>query len=568
MASLMTLLMQSFLSLLLISSYCNGGDSKNTYHVNSSSDLEQYLCNTIWSTQHLVLLLNSSINFTISSGNFCQVRHQISTVIIKSDSPTKSVTITCVHNDKVGVIPKPRRGFLFFTSKVMLERLVFKNCGTYLTTVQNATITDYLNSSSLYYTSSHSAVLVFVHCQVNITQVNIYSSYGFAMIGVNLYNSTIDNVSMSNSSLSAELFSHLKNSLGCGLLLHFTNTNNIFDIQIKNAFFSYNIDYNIHSCINDVFYKKYLSSVDYYYPIVNAAGLTILYTQQTHYRNQVTIHVTKSYFHENIGGFAGGMLVLQYNTFAYINTSIVDTVFYGNSNTHQCHGAALIFYWFSLYYKTLVQKTSSTLHISNTSFIYNQGFIQSADHMYSTQDNGAVYIGIVNRVMLQIHIDFISCKFHKNYVSYTGACLYASVYQYDNILGNVSITLDSTVAEKNSQNTKKPFVSSANIFHFHRINRVDIIGKSTFSNNYGSVISSQDSNVYLSGNLTFDNNHAMTGPAIRLVGNCQLYFMSGVIAKFIDNSAHLFGGAIYANAAERHDKWWYVCFAISNLCCH
>ena len=511
MPSSMTLLMQSFLALLFISSYCSG-ISNNTYHVNSSSDLEQYLCNTTWSSQYLVFLLNSSINFTISSGNFCQVTHQISTVMIQSDSPTKSATITCLHNDTAGVIPKPRRGFLFFTSHVMLERLVFKNCGTHLTTIQDTMITNYLNRSALYYTLSHAAALVFVHCQVNISQVNIYYSYGFAMIGINLYNSTIDTVSMSNSSLSAEVFSFIQNSLGCGLLLHFTDTNNIFDIEIKNAFFSYNIDYNTYSCINNVFYKKYLSSFDYYYPIVNAAGLTILYTQQTLY--QVRIHVTQSYFHENIGGFAGGMLVLQYNTFAYINTSIVDTVFYNNSNSHQCYGAALIFYWFSLYYKTLIHKSSSTLHISNTSFMHNQGFIQSPGHKNSTQDNGAVYIGIVNSVKLQLHIDFISCKFHKNYISYTGACLYASVYQYDNTLGNVSITLDSIVAAKNSQNTKQTFVWSENIFHFHRINRVYIIGTSTFSNNYGSVISSQDSNVYLSGNLTFNNNHALSGPAI------------------------------------------------------
>ena len=61
---------------------------------------------------------------------------------------------------------------------------------------------------------------------------------------------------------------------------------------------------------------------------------------------------------------------------------------------------------------------------------------------------------------------------------------------------------------------------------------------------------SEDSNVYLSGNLSFNNNHAMTGAAISLVGNCQLYIMSGVIANFTDNSAQLMGGAIYADGSE------------------
>ena len=85
--------------------------------------------------------------------------------------------------------------------------------------------------------------------------------------------------------------------------------------------------------------------------------------------------------------------------------------------------------------------------------------------------------------------------------------------------------MDSTIALRNSQYTESPFVSSAGIFYFHKISKVDITGTSNFSNNYGSVISSKNSNVYLSGNLTFNNNHAMTGPAVRLVGDCQLYFM-------------------------------------------
>ena len=80
-------------------------------------------------------------------------------------------------------------------------------------------------SSSLYYRSSHAAALAFVHCQVNI-----YYSYGFAMIGDNLYNSTIDSVSMSYSSLSAKVVSHLKNqnTLGSGLLLHYMDASNTF----------------------------------------------------------------------------------------------------------------------------------------------------------------------------------------------------------------------------------------------------------------------------------------------------------------------------------------------------
>ena len=198
MEMLTSVLLQLSLCLHLFTSYCKCiGDSDNIYYVNSSSDLEQYLCNTTWSSQYLVFLLNSSVNFTISSGNFCQVTtHQTSRIEIRSNSPIETANIRCTHNDK----PRTsRRGLVFFNSYISLKRLVFKNCGTYLNTIQDTTITDYFNSSSLYYTSSHAAALVFVHCQVNISQVNIHSSNGFAMIGINLYNSSIDSVSVSNS---------------------------------------------------------------------------------------------------------------------------------------------------------------------------------------------------------------------------------------------------------------------------------------------------------------------------------------------------------------------------------
>ena len=530
-----------------------------TYHVNSSSDLEQYLCNTTWNSKYLMFSLNSSINFTLSHGIFCQVTsNQTNKIDIHSDSPTEWVTITCVNNDTSEFPPQSRRGLAFFNITVTLERLIFKDCGTYLTTLRDTAIVDYLNSSSLYYTSSHAAALVFVHCQVKMSQVNIYYSYGFAMIGVNLYNSSIDNVNMSNSILSLEIFKSNNVSIGSGLLLHYMDINNtfqeensvfqVYDVHINDAYFSYNIDYNTNSCITDTYYNKHPSSSDGSNPIVNAAGLTILYTQQSN--GQVSVYITESQFVQNFGSFAGGMFVLQYQTFAVTNTTIINTVFYHNINFEPCHGAAIVFYWYSLHLPKN-QENFTPLYFFNTSFIKHQGISQWPE---STLDYGAVYIGIVTPGFVHLDIRFNECKFQENFVANTGACLYASVYKYIDNINNISITLESTIATKNSQYTGIPFVSSAGIFYFHRIDKVDITGNSNFSNNYGSVISSKDSNIYLSGDLTFDNNHAMSGSAIHLLGNCQLHFMSEIIARFTNNWAQIVGGAIHAEGAKIHDK--------------
>ena len=491
------------------------GKSIDIFPVNSSSDLEQYLCNTTWSSQYLVLLLNSSVNFTISPGKFCQVATQQRSIIeIRSDSSTESANITCVHNDTRQTFSQPRRGLVFFNSQVTLKHLVIKNCGTYLTTIQDTAITDYLNSSSLCYTSSHAATLVFVHCQVYIIEVNIYYSYGFAMIGVNLYNSTIDSVSMSYSSYSLEIYQTNNQSIGSGFLLHYMDINNAFQevnsdeqvshIHISDASFLYNYDYNTHSCITDTYYNKHSSSSGGSNPIVNAAGLTILYTQQNT-SGQVSVYITRSRFFHNRGSFAGGMFILQYHTIAVTNTTITNTVFYHNTNYQHCHGAAVVFYWYSLP-EFKYESRLTPLYFFNTSFLKHEGINKWP--ISNSLDYGAVYIVIVNPGLVHLDIRFSRCTFFRNFVANTGACLYATVYQFDDNTGDVSITLDSTIATMNSQYTGIPFVSSAGIFYFYRIAKVDITGTSIFSNNYGSVISSKDSNVYLSGNLTFNNNHA------------------------------------------------------------
>ena len=547
LSSQMTVLLQLSLCLLLVMSYgiCTA-DRNQTYHVNSSTDLEEYLCNTTWSSQYLVFLLNSSITFTISPGNFCQVTSQATSIKVRSNSPTQPAIILCIYKDSTEL---PRRGLVFFNTSITLERLVFKNCGTYLTTIQNTTITDYLNSSSLYYASSHAAALVFVHCQVNITQVNIYSSYGFAMIGIDLYNSTIDSVSMSNSSHSVVEVYQRNHSIGSGLLLHYIDINNslaIYDINIRNAKFSNNSDYNNYTCLADTYSSS--SSSD---PIVNAAGLTIVYTQQSH--NQISVSVTESYFHNNIGSFAGGMFVLHYNTISVTNTSIINSLFHNNYNIKPCRGGSIAFYYSLSLGTDETQINKSLVYIINTSFSNNHIFQRPKNS--HDQNYGAVFILVLNPTFL-LHINLINCNFTKNYAAVKGTCLFARVLQFPNNCkqGNVSITLDSTIVTNNSQNRGVPIVSSACMFFFDKINRVNITGTSNFSNNYGSVISSKNTYVYLSGNLTFNNNYAMTGPAITLVDGCQLYFMSGIIAKFTNNSAESLGGAIYADCAVSHNK--------------
>ena len=515
------------------------GKNNDIFPVNSSSDLEQYLCNTTWSSQHLVFLLNSSVNFTISPGNFCQVTSQAIGVDIHSDSPTQSVVISCFHDD---IQELPRRGLVFFNTSVTLERLIFKDCGTYLTNIQDDTITEYLNSSSLYYTSSHAAALVFVHCQVNITQVNIYYSYGFAMIGINLHDSCMNKVNMSNSTLSTELYHYTKDkrrTIGCGVLLHFFDHQLMYPtyVTVTNAHFKNNID--LHKAFSYVteFSNKYLN-------IVNAAGLTVLYTQKTYFASVI---INNTEFISNVGSYSspGGLLVLHYNSSFNTITIVNNCLFSNNTNGPKSflHGAGLALYWIKV--TNLSMSQPQVLSIQNTNFFNHTG------HGRNCSPTGAVYVGVAELdKTVNIDIHFTNCRFQNNLVQQTGACLFVSVYDNAKKFANIFIVLEDIYARNNAQKLTYQPVSTAGIFSFSNIANVIITGTSIFTNNYGSVIDALNSNVHLAeyANVNFSNNVGSRGAAIRLLGNGYLYFIGEAVVNFTNNQAQEFGGAIYASS--------------------
>ena len=519
-----------------------------TYNVNSSSDLEKYLCDTTWSSQQLVLSLNSSVNFTFSRGIFCQVTsNKTSKIDIRSDSLTEWATIACVHNDTSDISQQSRRGLAFFNTTVTLERLIFKDCGTYLTTIQDSTITQYLNSSSLYYTSSHAAALVFVHCQVNITKVNIYYSYGFAMIGVNLIDSTISEINIAYSSLSTNLYRHTEHkrrTLGCGALLHFFDHQLMMyptNVNVNYALFTNN--YDLHKAYN---YITEFSNDDL--NIVNAAGLTVLYIQKAYFAS-VTIDNTE--FTSNVGSSSspGGLLVLHYNSSLNTSTIVNNSLFSDNANGPKSllHGAALALYWIK---GTDLSKTQhQILLIQNTKFYNHTG------RGHNCLPTGAVYVVVAElEKTVNIDIHFINCSFQNNLVQQTGACIFMSVYDNAKMFANISVVLEDIYATNNSQRLRfKPF-STAGIFTFSNVANVSITGMSTFINNYGSVIDAFNSNAYLSkyANVTFSNNVGSRGAAIRLQGNGYLYFIGGTVVNFTNNQAQEFGGAIYASSGVRN----------------
>ena len=101
-----------------------------------------------------VVSLNNFVNFTISSGNFCQVttyqtsRNEIYSGFIPSQISYYKMCSQCVQHIRCS--STIGKCLAFFNSTVTLKEMVFKKCCTHLTTIQDTIITEYLISSSLY----------------------------------------------------------------------------------------------------------------------------------------------------------------------------------------------------------------------------------------------------------------------------------------------------------------------------------------------------------------------------------------------------------------------------------
>ena len=500
--------------------------------IDSSFDLEKYICN---SSRPFHLFLNRTY-FTLSSGSFCQLstHHPNQLVKITTTPHINSSIIKCTYNaSNLQLLAQGRRGLVFFNSSVIIERVTFDNCGTFLTSIPDTDTIKYLNGSCFHYSAYHSAVLVFVHCTVSMTQVNITNSFGFSVIGANLYNSTISNINIYELYTNFNSFS---TSIGSGMLIHYyDHESNLlnYSIVISRAKFNANIDYDdpSHEPLTSIAYKRNIT-------ISNAAGLTIINTMKQ-WKTIIAIHASSFTKNINYGCSPGGMLIIQRNPNFNSNVIIKNSKFEHNFNS-KCQAGGLAYYSF-----TSSQSASSNSNI-NPLMVYNTTF---KDHIGAYQHpnsiTGAVFIGIINLLDIpNVTITIQDCSFINNVNQAKGNSLHVLMYKK---IGKTIVSLVNTTAKRNSKYLKHyRHSSSSGTFYFHGID-VHVSGESNFEDNYGSVLVGIDSIIVISGEATFIRNTGVIGPAIQLQGSSYLIF-TNTSTSFIGNYALDEGGAIYIDS--------------------
>ena len=513
--------------------------------VNTSHQLEKILCNkTKILNGDLFLLLDTNITHQITSnGDFCAVNISHYSLTITSDSNDSFAVINCTASDKYWT-----RGFAFYgtNGSLTMRGLHFTNCGTNLTTLDS----DIINSTtSIYFTKLHAAVLVFTDiASVTVSNVTIMNYSGFAIVAVNLPYAAFDYLEVSYSQQT-------EFGIGRGLLLLFLNriakgtvdAQTQYQVNISNSNFH---DNTIRTNYHHAYYlcaaikHRRLSNM----PVVNAAALTILFTQND--TSPAIVRLLKSNVTFNNEHFAGAMLILSLNSSIDSKTIIDGSYFKHNFVQQACNGGALSASFF--FDQRILTKRYSPLVITNSKFNSN-GFGDD-----TTWISGAIEVVVYKDVNYSepedvVAISFCNLNFELNTSPSFGACLTAVSHTFPLENTNyLTISFDSIVAYNNPNLNVKEMnknFNPANLFRFDNVGTVIITGTVTkpgnFSHNYGSVFELIRSQAVLKGHLLFNANIANHGAAF-LLTESLLYLKKGLRAHFTNNAVQFLGGAIYA----------------------
>ena len=515
--------------------------SSHIVPINTSNQLWYWLCSGNVSIQNNLVLNLTQRNYVLYNMTFCLIGN-VSNIILTGLTDGKS-SIECFKNGNFS----STTGFGFVNiSSITLENLEFTGCGA---TITKPAVTSF-NDTHPHLGYKQKALLVFNHCyNITIQHVNINNYIGYAVLMLNpLCSSLIDYVLITYGTGA----SHCNDSgmfacAGSGIAIVFKDTEytspNMTPVNVvlsqSQLSFNYNVILGVPS----------LTPIGHEIctlPIVGAGGLTVLYNQSyvAACKNQGTSYTSCS------GTIAGISFVLFLNGMMNSQLLLEDSKgIAGNLifTTNQTDGAGIA---------VISAKCGECLNnlklLLKPIILNNVTLVACGDYEYSVFKNsplqygGSFYLNIFEYCNLNsIEIMFKTILFYSSIASKSGSCLYAVVNDNSK---NISLILEDVEAEFSyylathihAMHSTVPCLTLLNL------NNVSIRGYGNFHENNSPVIEAYNSNIYLTGEHMFSNNTGSNGPAISLYSSF-LILQEPLIATFLNNSALLYGGAIYAD---------------------
>ena len=515
--------------------------------INTSNQLWFWLCSDNIPLQNNLTLRLTQSNYILHNMTFCLIEN-VSNLTLKGVGSDGKSSIKCQlqHDSTTGF------GFVNISS-VSLEKLEFTGCGATITKSAVA----FFNDTHPHLIYKQKALLVFNHCHnITIQHVNITNYIGYAIFMINPLNLSLMNhvrVTVGKAGANNCTDSSMFGCAGSGIFVMFKDTQQTSpDMAPVNVILShFNLQFNLNN-IPNVPPLTLIGHDICSLPVVGAGSLTVLFNQSFLARfSSQTGNCSDS-----VGTITGNILVIFYNGMANSQLSLTDTVIssgYLLPSTNQVGGGCL----------TVISTLCQTCPFINTKElpvwtpislnnvqIFGCGSIfKAALELTHMKYGGGVYLNIFEFCGARsIVLLFKRVQSRMNYAYKSGSCLYAFVTNSalrDN--SNISIIIeDAYIKEGYKGPTSYTLYSTVAGLTLINWNNVTFRGNSHFTENDSPMFAAYNSNIHMTGQLVFSKNTGTMGAAIQLFSSF-LILHEPLNATFLNNSALLYGGAIYGD---------------------
>ena len=485
-----------------------------------------------------------------TSGPLVDVR--LSSKVYEISSPT-----SCVLSDRtsITIAGSPRGTMLICTAdfnivfnnsrNITISDITMVNCGGKISEAINRTITN--ATSRFYFGKGTTYALMFLYStDITLDYVMIVDSPGYSIIALNalgtveLLRSFVD-----DSTSSVDIDS------GSGVAFLYTNQPaNDSKLNIHNCLF-----YNNTAIIPKGIYERFLRQMNLGHTndnitILGAASVTIYYLQENY---NVVTNISDADFINNNGTFSGSVAIVQTHN-AKSRTQFNNCVFHNSKGVRDFSNSDIIriggIYYINFQLDSNINleenkgKEFEVLTISHCSFNNLEGKLGAAFHI---EKNALDAVYVVVRIE--------HCSFANNSAD-TGSVLYAkdrsTKSPYKPLLGGgLTIYLVDINVEDNGlpsgssiQGATSNFITGV-FYVFNCLVTLQCTDQCKFVNNKPSVFYAYSSALTMSGGISFLNNKARFGGAIRLIDTVMYVNINSSI-YFKGNNVTENGGAIEA----------------------
>ena len=522
----------------------------------SNSSLEYYLCMAGDQLQSGTTLQLLPGIHRLDSGKFCRIRNLANLTIRGQTSPRTESTVIRCNPAALG------RGIAFVNmSSLHIEGVTIANCGMEIPSELSAV----LNNTFFYLGPLQKAVLLFSHCTNMVIEcVSIEHCYGFALLAVNpLGDVMMRNVSISDTDNMAHpncsgRFPSLDMSCsGSGAVFIFADTDtthsllnqsesnrSLITLSIVGCSFNGNKNFIPPHFFDSIFYLAQIALNTQPFLLPGAGGLALIVGQLEYF---VDILVADCIVQNNTADF-GALFIVYINSLCSSRVHIHSTTIADNDAGQLHRGGGILI--------GLITFADFLASFPNPDKVFEIAEISSSTiHSNTAPVGGGLYCFLAPQNVLPLSFVIRDTIFSQNVATYGSALEIAQIRSTFHSK-EVHVLLEDVVAWGNTYSKDFTLIKSpegTSAFTFTQTHNITIVGTqgkgSYFHNNPVTVIEVYGANVFLLGNISFENNYGFDGGALKVSENSLLFFNEGSKLKFESNTATRYGGAIYIDTS-------------------